>query len=53
MSQASLFAAKPAPELMDPETRYLYEERWRIIFFDGGVPEDEAKRLALEEIWRR
>ncbi len=50
MSQPSLFAPKPAPELMDPEQRYLYEERWRIVHFDGELPEDEAKRLALEEL---
>ncbi len=43
MSQTNLFAPKPAPELMDPETRYLYEERWRIIFFRWRVARGRSK----------
>ena len=45
-----LFGRVTPPELMSPEQRYLYEERWAILHFEAGLPEAEAKAKALIEV---
>jgi len=37
---------------LDPDMRYLFEERAGIIEFDGELPRDAAERLALIDLLR-
>jgi hypothetical protein len=39
-------------EALDPDSRYQYEERVAIAFFDGGVPEWKAEEIAFRELVR-
>lgn len=42
----------PPVEKWPADLRYLYEERWAIMHFDGGMNEVAAKDAALREIWQ-
>lgn len=43
---ADLFGPPPLDEWPEP-LRFLYEERWRIRFWEAGMDEEAAKAAAL------
>lgn len=42
-----------SPDRWPDSARYLLYERWNIMQFEGNLPEEEAWRLAVEEIRSR
>ena len=51
-SMADLFGPPPLDQWPEP-LRFLYEERWRIRFWEAGMDEEAAKAAALVEVWER
>ena len=49
-SMADLFGPPPLEHWPEP-LRFLYEERWRIRFWEAGQDEEAAKAAALVEVW--
>ena len=47
---SDLFGPPPLEHWPEP-LRFLYEERWRIRFWEAGMDEEAAKAAALVEVW--
>ena len=46
------FTLPPLDQWPEP-LRFLYEERWRIRFWEAGQDEEAAKAAALVEVWEK
>lgn len=47
---SDLFGPPPLDQWPE-DLRFLYEERWRIRYWEGGMDEEAAKSAAMAEVW--